>query len=478
MTADPVERAVDAELVRSWTPRFHITAERHWLNDPNGLIQVDGTYHVFFQEHPHSPFWGPPHWGHVSSRDLVTWRRHERALSPEPGGPDRDGCWSGCAQVVDGVPYLYYTGVVGDGAARVESVCRAAGSADLRHWTRDPGNPLVPGPPAAATTGYHRDPFLWRDGAGWHLILASGAAGPHPHGTVLVYDSPDARTWTYGGVLFAEPDPAGAAAVHWECAQLLRFGSDAVLVVSVQRPEAERPLSHVDYFVGELAGGRFRARRRGRLDGGDVLYAPAVMTDERGRHLLWGWAQEALDPAVQQHLPVAGALTLPRLLTLDGDELRVAPVPELAGLRTGALPSAVPAGGAPHRLPAQPARQLVLEVALSGTDGTVEVCLADESGSEELRVTVTLGGPLEVAVTGPAGVVTHRVTTPPTADRTLTVYRDGSLVEVFHGGRAVTTRWYAAAPGGPALGVVTRGRAGCAATLWTVRERAWLPNGV
>lgn len=497
MTADLAGPAVDRELLESWTPRFHVTAERHWLNDPNGLIQVDGTYHVFFQENPLTPFWGAPHWGHVSSRDLVTWQRHERALSPVPGGPDRDGCWSGCARVVDGVPYLYYTGVVGDGADRVESVCRAAGSADLRRWTRDPANPLVPGPPAGAPTGYHRDPFLWRDGDGWHLALASGGGGPVPHGTVLVYDSPDARTWSYAGVLFAEPDPAGAAAEHWECPQLLVFGDSAVLVVSVQRPQAEQPLSHVEYFVGDLVGTRFHARHRGRLDGGDALYAPAVTVDDRGRALLWGWAQEALDPGVQRHLPVAGALTLPRLLTLEGDELRVDPAPELTALRTDAVPlptgtagqpPPAPAGTAVRPLPApagavavplaaRAARQLVVEVVLSGGDGAVEVRLTGDGG-DELRVTVTLGGPLEVTVTGPGGGArTHRADTPPAAGDTLTVHRDGSLVEVFHAGRAVTTRWYATTPGDPTLTVLAYGGAGCHPAAWTVGPGSWLPAG-
>jgi len=360
MTTHPTAPNPDEDVLLSWSPRFHITAERYWLNDPNGLIQVSGTYHVFFQENPRGPFWGPPHWGHVSSEDLVTWRRHERALSPEPGGPDRDGCWSGCARVVDDAVWLYYTGVVGEDDQRVESICRAAGSPDLRRWTRDPANPLVAGPPESVSTGYHRDPFLWQDDDGWHLILASGTGGADPHGTVLVYDSPDARTWSFAGLFFEDPRgpdarPSGMGE-HWECPQVLRFRDAAVLIVSVQTPLAARPLNRVEYFVGDLQGNRFVARHRGRLDGGDVLYAPAAMVDEHGRHLLWGWAQEAAEPAVQQRLPVAGALTLPRMLTLDGAVLRTTPVPELVGLPTaccwpGPTPHTAPVTGCPRSPP-------------------------------------------------------------------------------------------------------------------------------
>lgn len=90
-----------------WTPRYHVTSERNWMNDPNGPIHWQGTYHLFFQANPDAPVWGPPQWGHVSSEDLITWHRHPLALEPSPDGPDRDGCWSGCTRVVDGRPVIY-----------------------------------------------------------------------------------------------------------------------------------------------------------------------------------------------------------------------------------------------------------------------------------------------------------------------------------------------------------------------------------
>src|SRR5829696_8845624 len=161
----------------AWRPRFHVTGERNWINDPNGPIRHEGVYHLFYQANLDAPSWGRPVWGHVTSTDLVTWTRRPVALSPEPGAPDADGCWSGCTRIVQGRPAIYYTGVVGEDDGRVESVCRAWGSADLLAWERDTANPLVLGPPPQLCSGYHRDPFLWQDDDGWHMLLGGGTSG-------------------------------------------------------------------------------------------------------------------------------------------------------------------------------------------------------------------------------------------------------------------------------------------------------------
>ena len=85
-------------------PRYHFLPPANWLNDPNGLIQWNGEYHMFYQYNPNGPFHGTIHWGHAVSADLVHWRHLPIALAPEPGTADEDGCWSGCA--VDDGAYL------------------------------------------------------------------------------------------------------------------------------------------------------------------------------------------------------------------------------------------------------------------------------------------------------------------------------------------------------------------------------------
>src|SRR5512143_2626508 len=122
-------------------PRFHFLPERNWMNDPNGLIQWKGQYHLFYQYNPNGPFHGTIHWGHAVSGDLVHWAHLPVALAPTPDGPDKDGCWSGCAVDNGGVPTLIYTGV------HPQTQCLAWSDDDLLTWKKHAGNPVLPAPP-------------------------------------------------------------------------------------------------------------------------------------------------------------------------------------------------------------------------------------------------------------------------------------------------------------------------------------------
>lgn len=66
-----------------YRPKLHFTPTKNWMNDPNGLFYLNGTYHLYFQHHPDSNVWGPMHWGHATSTDLIHWKEHPIALAPD-----------------------------------------------------------------------------------------------------------------------------------------------------------------------------------------------------------------------------------------------------------------------------------------------------------------------------------------------------------------------------------------------------------
>ena len=103
-------------------PHFHLAPPAGWMNDPNGLIWFNDRYHAFYQHHPMSEHWGPMHWGHATSDDMIHWQHEPIALAPGDDN-DKDGCFSGSAVDDNGVLSLIYTGHVWlDGAGNDDAI--------------------------------------------------------------------------------------------------------------------------------------------------------------------------------------------------------------------------------------------------------------------------------------------------------------------------------------------------------------------
>ncbi|MFT4029133.1 MAG: glycoside hydrolase family 32 protein [Protaetiibacter sp.] len=380
MTAIPT--VVPAELlVRARAdphrPAYHFTAPAGWLNDPNGLTQRDGDYHLFYQFNPYAPVHDRIHWGHAVSTDLVHWRELPIALTPGDG-PDVDGCWSGVLVYDGDTPTIIYSGRHGDR----ELPCVATGTPDLVEWTKDPGNPVIASPPAGADVVAFRDHCVWREGDRWRQLVGSGIRGRG--GTAFLYESADLRDWTCIGPLLVgdaggditAPDWTGTM---WECVDLFRIGADdsASRDILVFSAWDDGVTHHPLYWSGRYEGDRFTPAALHRLDlGGRYFYAPQSMRDEAGRRLMFGWLQEGRPDSAAIAAGWSGVMSLPRVVTAAADgALHQRPAPEVDALRREQLVSFS------SKLDADP----------------VEVVRGDELDLE-LRLTIPDGGAISIAV--------------------------------------------------------------------------------
>ncbi len=457
--------ADELRRLRAWAagdpdrPQYHLTPPANWLNDPNGLIRWDGRYHVFYQYNPAGPFHNTIHWGHAVSDDLLHWTDEPVALAPSPDGPDRHGCWSGCAVDDDGTATVVYTG----GRDRWQLPCLAtAEDPGLIRWRKHDDNPVIEAPPedldVLETDHWNaefRDHSVWRADGRWHQIVGTGLT--EAGGAALLYTSEDLRNWRYEGPLLI--DDQGSPGTVWECPELLDLGDRQLLHVSED--------DTVTYFLGRVRDGRFAVESRGRLDGGD-FYAPQSMRDG-DRHLTWGWLPEVREPSAQWEAGWSGALSLPRVITTGPDgRLRQRPAAELAGLRNRRYlddASLALAAGDRRRLGASGRTlELSLEIDLRGADA-VELS-AFESPDRRERTPIRYTAEGELLVDRERSSEDPRVATgvqrlrvgDPGEPLTLRCFLDGSVIELFANDRhCLTSRVYPTRTDSTGLSVLAEG---------------------
>lgn len=318
-------------------PAVHLRPPRNWINDPNGLVHHDGYYHVFFQYNPNGTEHTDMHWGHFRSTDLLRWELLPVALAPTPGGEDDGGVWSGNAVEVGDEVRAFYSARRTD---RWYQPVTSAVSHDGGVTFAKRGELHTPDAPEG--TVMFRDPYVWRDGRQWRMLVGAGMADGR--GAALHYASNDADEWTYDGIFFArapEQLPRGRTTEQaWECVQYLHFadGRGAVLACA-WNPDADGQC--VVAWAGRERGGSFDAGAPQLFDYGPDFYAPAVLPAPDGRWLLWGWSWEARDaervdaPSTwAEEAGWAGVLTVPREVTVaDDGTVRQQPARELAQLR-------------------------------------------------------------------------------------------------------------------------------------------------
>lgn len=319
---------------------FHIAAPANWINDPNGLVYFNGEYHAFYQHHPYDENWGPMHWGHAKSKDLVHWEHLPIALAPDREY-DRDGCFSGSAIVEGDTLYLIYTGHVWVDQPKdiaIQTQCIAS-SKDGIHFTKYEGNPVVREVPEDST-GHFRDPKVWKTEDTYHMVL--GNRTKDDIGRAIHYSSTNLIDWNYEGVLAQNNSNLG---YMWECPDFFELDGKHALLFSPQGMEAEGDKYQNKFQTGYLVGNFNKETQKLEhgefleLDHGHDYYAVQTLHDHKGRRIGIGWMDMWDSNMPTKEDGWCGALTLPRELSITKDDkIIMKPAEELALLRKKELP--------------------------------------------------------------------------------------------------------------------------------------------
>lgn len=351
-------------------PLLHYSPKHHWMNDPNGCIYHEGLYHLFYQYYPQGTQWGPMHWGHASSTDLLHWEELPIALYPnEEFGyifsgsviADTHNTSSLFSQGSSGLVAVYTTNRPAQTSAEpiledkehhqvsVQQQCISYSTDGGRTWEQYAGNPVLPNPGIP----HFRDPkvFFHEGSSAWIMILAAGSE-------LHLYRSQNLMTWEITGIipisrtmLLQEPSSHPTAQppreLILECPELFPLRSEDgtkawVLVFSVW-DNTKQGTAPMYYTTGDFDGWQFTAEWSNhpggelsesmfsssirRVDFGDDFYAaqswnysqtpdPALPHEQQETKIWIAWANHWAYADTVPTYPWRGIMSLPRELSL------------------------------------------------------------------------------------------------------------------------------------------------------------------
>ena len=309
--------AQDANIpTPQWRPLFHFTPLQNWTNDPNGLIYIDGVYHLYNQQNPFENKWGHMSWGHATSRDLVHWKHLPIAI---PETIDKDTTWrfSGCA-VLDKNNT--------SGFCKTKNCLVAIYTAHQPNLKKESQYVAYSNDGGLTFTNYDHNPVIdlnkhdfrdpnvfWSDKTRqWTMVVSL----PAEH-KVRFYGSADLKDWH----LLSEFGPQGYTKANWECPFLIELpvagaGTKTKWVLANSAAGRERG-TYMQYFVGNFDGTTFTNDNPAdtvlTLDYGDSFYAAIPWNNQPpGQKIYIGW----MVPGATETSPWRGQMSIPRDLSL------------------------------------------------------------------------------------------------------------------------------------------------------------------
>lgn len=315
---------------------YHVMGPIGWINDPNGFVTYDHAYHLFYQYHPYSPFWGPMHWGHVKSDDLVKWEYLPVAVAPSVMDAGGGAAFSGSAINIDDDLYIMYTENWPGYQYQV-----VAKSSDGVHFEKiNDGASVIDDSdlPWYANPIDFRDPKIWEHNGKYYAVI--GSRQINEYGQVLLFSSNNLTDWSFvGPVIQGSSNTLYKLGFMFECPDLFSLDGHDVLLMSPQQIPGHRNgngtvyvVGQLNYDSGQLENWNYDNIRE--IDYGFDFYAPQTMIDPQGRRIMIAWMQSWNRSPMTASLGWAGAMTFPRQLWLsEAGDLMQYPVSEIEQYR-------------------------------------------------------------------------------------------------------------------------------------------------
>ena len=324
---------------------FHVEPELGWLNDPNGLVQIGDTYHIYHQYDPFdAAHGGPVLWNHLTTKDFVTYENRGPVLFPD-SDLDSSGAYSGSAFVRDGKIHYFYTGNVKHFDRDDYDYVLTGREQNQIHMVAE--NPDELGEKRIAVgpvdypddIGTHvRDPKILEHDGIYYMVL--GARTKDDRGCVLVYTSRNLEDWSYATRIELDEK----FGFMWECPDLFELDGELILVCCPQGVPADgwhyrNPHQCVWFSIeADWEAPSFKIVGQGMppmVDAGFDFYAPQSFEDTAGRRLMIGWSgcpdATAENPTVARGWQCA--LTVPRELSIRDGKLCQRPAHEIERMR-------------------------------------------------------------------------------------------------------------------------------------------------
>lgn len=323
---------IDQTIEKLYRPLIHFSPAANWINDPNGMVYYDNVYHLFYQYHPYSSVWGPMHWGHATSSDLIHWKEQPIALYPDSIGTIFSGSavldlhnTSGFGK--DGKPplvaiFTQHNHKLEQSSNQFQTQSLAYSNDSGKTWTKYSGNPVLKNP---GITDFRDPKVMWFEpGKKWIMTLAT-------KNYITFYSSLDLKTWNKESEFGRE---VGAHGGVWECPDLISFeqkGKKVWALIVNLNPGGPNGGSATQYFIGDFDGHAFKSSQKDTkwLDYGPDEYAGVTWSNTGNRHLFIGWMSNW---NYANELPTKNwrnAMTIPRTLRLQDEknELYIASAP-------------------------------------------------------------------------------------------------------------------------------------------------------